>query len=100
MNGKRHKGEIVCVNNVCWRSAEKVLRLFSRRKSRREKELMPEQKWDNRTVSSFRVRVEHAIGSIKRYRTVKYECRLKKLECLCYVRCIAQFQDYRQAVRL
>jgi hypothetical protein len=28
--------------------------------------------------ASFRVRVEHAIGSIKRYRTVKDECRLRK----------------------
>jgi hypothetical protein len=27
-------------------------------------------------ISSFRVRAEHAIESIKRYRTVKDECRL------------------------
>jgi hypothetical protein len=42
------------------------------------KELTQEQKQYNRTVSSFRVRVEHTIGSIKRYRTVKDECRLRR----------------------
>ncbi|MDR1169453.1 MAG: transposase family protein [Prevotellaceae bacterium] len=42
------------------------------------KELTPEQKQDNRLISSFRVRMEHVIGSIKRYRTVKDEYRLRK----------------------
>jgi hypothetical protein len=42
------------------------------------KALTPEQKQSNRMISSFRVRVEHAIGSIKRYRTVKDECRLRR----------------------
>jgi hypothetical protein len=32
----------------------------------------------NRKISAFRVRVEHAIGSVKRYRIVKDECRLRK----------------------
>ncbi|MDR0700044.1 MAG: transposase family protein [Tannerella sp.] len=47
-------------------------------KKPKEKEITAEQKQDNRTISSFRVRVEHAIESIKRYRTVNDECRLRK----------------------
>jgi hypothetical protein len=42
------------------------------------KELTEEQKDVNRQISSYRVRVEHSIGSIKRYRIVKDECRLRK----------------------
>lgn len=42
------------------------------------KELTPAQKERNRQISSVRVRVEHAIGSTKRYRIVKDECRLRK----------------------
>jgi hypothetical protein len=52
--------------------------VFQPQKKPKGKELTPEQKQDNRLISSFRVRVEHAIGSIKRYRTVKDECRLRK----------------------
>ena len=47
-------------------------------KKPRGKELTAQQKEDNQKISSFRVRVEHAIGSIKRYRIVKDECRLRK----------------------
>ena len=42
------------------------------------KELTEEQKEYNRRISSHRVRVEHAIGSVKYMRTVKDECRLRK----------------------
>jgi hypothetical protein len=42
------------------------------------KELTTQQKQYNRMVSGVRVRIEHAIGSIKRYRVVKDECRLRK----------------------
>lgn len=42
------------------------------------KELTKEQKNENRTISTMRVMVEHAIGSAKRYRIVKDECRLRK----------------------
>jgi len=42
------------------------------------KELTQDQKEENRKKSSCRVRVEHAIGSIKRFRIVKDECRLRK----------------------
>ena len=41
------------------------------------RELTPEEKEYNREISSFRVRVEHAIGSIKFMRIVKDECRLR-----------------------
>ncbi|MDR1182183.1 MAG: transposase family protein, partial [Bacteroidales bacterium] len=52
--------------------------VFQPQKKPKGKELTPEQKQHNHLISSFRVRVEHAIGSIKRYRTVKDEGRLKK----------------------
>ena len=42
------------------------------------KELSGEQKEGNGRISSFRVRIEHAIGSVKRCRIVKDECRLRK----------------------
>lgn len=42
------------------------------------KELTKEQKEENRRISSIRVRVEHAIGSAKRYKVVRNECRLRK----------------------
>jgi hypothetical protein len=41
------------------------------------RELSLQEKEFNRQVSSFRVRVEHAIGSAKRMRIVKDECRLR-----------------------
>jgi hypothetical protein len=47
-------------------------------KKPRGKELTKEQKEENRQISSKRVRIEHTIGSIKRYRIVKDECRLRK----------------------
>jgi len=42
------------------------------------KELTKEQKDRNREISVDRVRIEHTIGSIKRARIVKDECRLRK----------------------
>lgn len=47
-------------------------------KKPRGKELTEEQKASNQKISSFRVRIEHAIGGVKRYRIVKDECRLRK----------------------
>jgi hypothetical protein len=41
------------------------------------RKLTEQEKEFNRQVSSFRVRVEHAIGSAKRMRIVKDECRLR-----------------------
>jgi len=41
------------------------------------RQLTPQQKEHNRQISSFRVRVEHAIGSAKRMRIAKDECRLR-----------------------
>jgi hypothetical protein len=48
------------------------------KKKPRTREMTKEQKELNRYIASFRVRVEHAIGSVKRYRIVKEECRLRK----------------------
>ena len=42
------------------------------------KELTAAQKERNRQIAAVRIRVEHAIGSTKRYRIVKDECRLRK----------------------
>jgi hypothetical protein len=42
------------------------------------KELTQAQKECNRQIAAVRIRVEHAIGSTKRYRIVKDECRLRK----------------------
>jgi len=42
------------------------------------KQLTPEQKAENRRISSRRVRIEHVISSVKRCRIVKDICRLLK----------------------
>jgi hypothetical protein len=54
------------------------VRVIQPQKKPRGKELTEEQKCRNREISSFRVREEHAIGSLKRYRIVKDECRLRR----------------------
>jgi hypothetical protein len=41
----------------------------------RGKELVPEEKEDNRLISKIRIRIEHAIGGVKRYRIVKDKIR-------------------------
>jgi hypothetical protein len=40
--------------------------------------LTPPEKAHNRVISSIRIRIEHAIGSVKRYRIVKDRIRLLK----------------------
>jgi hypothetical protein len=54
------------------------VKIIQPQKKPRGKDLTEEQKESNRQISSYRVRVEHATGSIKRYRIVKDECRLRK----------------------
>lgn len=54
------------------------IKIIQPKKKPKGKELTKEEKDTNRQISSFRVRVEHAIGSVKRYRIVKDECRLRK----------------------
>lgn len=39
-------------------------------------ELTPSEKATNRAISSIRIRIEHAIGGVKRYRMVKDKIRL------------------------
>jgi hypothetical protein len=41
-------------------------------------ELTPLEKATNRAISSIRIRIEHAIGGVKRYRMVKDKIRLLK----------------------
>jgi hypothetical protein len=41
-------------------------------------ELTPPEKATNRRLSSIRIRIEHAIGGVKRYRMVKDKIRLLK----------------------
>jgi hypothetical protein len=48
------------------------------KKKPKGKDLTKEEKEKNKEISVDRVRVEHAIGSVKRARIVKDECRLRK----------------------
>ena len=44
-------------------------------KKPRGKELTQEQKDRNRNISKIRVRIEHVVNGVKRYRIVKDKCR-------------------------
>ena len=55
-------------------SSEDVLILQPAKKPR-GKNLTSEQKVINRSISTIRIRVEHVIGGVKRYRIVKDKCR-------------------------
>jgi len=46
------------------------------KKKPRGGELTPPEQATNRTISSIRIRIEHAIGGVKRYRMVKDTIRL------------------------
>jgi hypothetical protein len=48
------------------------------KKKPRGGELTPPEKTTNRRISSIRIRIEHAIGGVKRYRIVKDKIRLFK----------------------
>jgi hypothetical protein len=48
------------------------------KKTPRGGELTPPEKAMNRCISSIRIRIEHAIGGVKRYRIVKDKIRLLK----------------------
>jgi DDE superfamily endonuclease len=48
------------------------------KKKPRRGELTPSEQATNRRISSIRVRIEHAIGGVKRYRIVKDKIRLLK----------------------
>jgi DDE superfamily endonuclease len=51
------------------------------KKKPRGGELTPPEKATNRRISSIRIRIEHAIGGVKRYRIVKDKIRLLK-DCI------------------
>lgn len=48
------------------------------KKKPRGKELTAEEKENNRLISCLRIRVEHAIGGVIRYRIVKDQLRIRK----------------------
>jgi len=48
------------------------------KKKPRGRELTPPEQATNRQISSIRIRIEHAIGGVKRYRIVKDKIRLLK----------------------
>jgi hypothetical protein len=52
--------------------------VFQPKKKPRGRELTPPEQETNRRLSSIRMRIEHAIGSVKRYRLVKDTIRLLK----------------------
>ena len=52
--------------------------MFQPKKKPRGGELTPPEKANNRCISSIRIRIEHAIGGVKRYRMVKDKIRLLK----------------------
>lgn len=49
--------------------------IFQPKKKPRGGELSPDEKEDNRLISTIRIRVEHVIGGVKRYRIVKDKIR-------------------------
>jgi DDE superfamily endonuclease len=54
------------------------VRIVQPKKKPRGGELTPPEKATNRRISSIRIRIEHAIGGVKRYRIVKDKIRLLK----------------------
>jgi len=54
------------------------LTIVQPKKQPRGGELTPPEKAANRAISSIRIRIEHAIGGVKRYRMVKDKIRLLK----------------------
>jgi hypothetical protein len=54
------------------------VRMFQPKKKPRGGELTLPEKATNRRISSIRIRIEHAIGGVKRYRIVKDKIRLLK----------------------
>ena len=49
--------------------------ILQSKKKPRGQELTPEEKEDNRLISKIRIRIEHAIGGVKRYRIVRDKIR-------------------------
>ncbi|MDR0893425.1 MAG: transposase family protein [Mediterranea sp.] len=61
------------------------VKVLQPKKKPRGRELTAEEKRENARISSYRVRVNHAIGSAKRCRIVKDECRLRKNNFVNYI---------------
>ena len=54
------------------------LTIFQPKKKPSGVELTPPEKARNRAISSLRIRIEHAIGGVKRYRLIKDKMRFLK----------------------
>ena len=54
------------------------VKIIQPEKKPKGRHLTVEEKAKNREISSIRIRVEHAIGGIKRYRIVKRSCETTK----------------------
>ena len=62
------------------------VQIIQPKKKPKGRHLTDEEKAKNREISSIRIRVEHAIGGIKRYRIVKEKLRKKVMETCCGLR--------------
>jgi hypothetical protein len=56
----------------------KGVSIIQPKKKPKGRELTNDEKETNKAISKVRVMIEHVIGSVKRYRIVKDECRLRK----------------------
>ena len=72
------KGSSLCQDTGFQGFALSSVTMIQPMKKPRGKELTPEQKESNRQISRLRIRVEHAIGGVKRYRIVKDQVRARK----------------------
>ncbi len=72
------KGSSLCQDTGFQGFALPGVTMIQPMKKPRGKELTPEQKEINRQISRLRIRVEHAIGGVKRYRIVKDQVRARK----------------------
>jgi hypothetical protein len=71
-------GSSLCQDTGFQGFALKNVTMIQPKKKPRGKELTPEEKESNRQISRLRIRVEHAIGGVKRYRIVKDQLRNRK----------------------
>ena len=60
----------VVAAKYCGNHHERAVQIMKPKKKPRNGTLTPQEKEENRRISSVRVRIEHVIGDIKRYRIV------------------------------
>lgn len=72
------QGSTVCQDTGFQGFRPKNVLILQPKKKPRGGELTPEEKAENQRISSIRIRIEHAIGGVKRYRIVKDKVRVWK----------------------